>query len=93
MVAHSPGVANVVTLELKDEFTCSRAECFTEPPSFATEQVYVASWASVRDDMLMWLEKSSMVILMLGREASRGASSNSQLNWRGRSPRVATHDA
>ena len=49
--------------------------------------------ASVRDDMLMWLEKSSMVILMLGREALRGELFNSQLNWRGKSPRMATHEA
>ena len=53
----------------------------------------MASWASVRADMLMWLEKSSMVILMLGTEASTGALLSSQLNWRGRSPRVATQEA
>ena len=53
----------------------------------------MASWASVRDDMLMWLEKSSIMILMLGREASMGELFNNQLNWRGKSPRVATHEA
>ena len=74
-------------------FTWSWAECFTEPPLFATLHVYKASCASVREEMLMWLEKSSMVILTLGKEASMGASLSNQVNWRGRSPLVATQEA